>query len=59
MLARYWHVDRKHVVNLIDAGEIKWAIDLRAPSSNRSTIRIPRSSVVAFLSTRVIRVAKC
>jgi len=54
VLARYWHVDRKTVLMLIDSGEIKCAFDLRAPYSSRSTIRIPRWAIEEFLKTREI-----
>ena len=54
VLARYWHVDRKHIINLIDSGEIRCAIDIRGAASSRSTIRIPRWAVVEFLKNREI-----
>jgi Helix-turn-helix domain len=54
LLARVLHVHRTHVINLIDAGEIKCAVDLRGPGASRSTIRVPRAAVIAFLESRRI-----
>jgi hypothetical protein len=54
VLARVLHVDRKHVVHLIDCGELKCAVDLRGPASSRSTIRVPRWAVEEFLRSREI-----
>jgi len=54
VLARYWHVDRKHIINLIESGEIRCAIDLRSPHASRSTIRVPRWAVEEFLRSREI-----
>jgi len=54
VLARYWHVTRPHIINLIESGEIKCAIDIRSPGASRSTIRIPRWAVEEFLKTREI-----
>lgn len=55
-LARHWGVDRKHVVNLVESGAIK-AFDLRGEGKSRSTYRIARASVVAFLESRKVIVA--
>ena len=54
LLAKVLHVTRVHVVNLIDAGEIKCAVDLRGPGASRSTIRVPRAAVLEFLESRRI-----
>jgi excisionase family DNA binding protein len=54
VLARYLHVHRQHVLNLIDSGEIKCAIDIRGAQASRSTIRIPRWAVEDFLKSRTI-----
>jgi len=54
VLARCFHVHRQHVLNLIDAGELKCAIDFRSPGSSRSTIRVPRWAVEEFLKSREI-----
>jgi hypothetical protein len=54
VLARYLHVHRQHVLNLIDSGEIKCAIDIRGPGASRSTIRVPRWAVEEFLKSREI-----
>jgi hypothetical protein len=54
LLARVLHVDRKHVIHLIDSGEIKCAVDLRGPGSSRSTIRVSRAAVIEFLESRKI-----
>ena len=56
VLARALHVTRNHVVNLIDCGELKCAVDLRSPGASRSTIRVPRVAVVEFLEARIIKV---
>ncbi len=56
VLARFWHVDPKHIVNLIDAGEIESAVDLRCPGASRSTIRVSRAAVITFLGRRRITV---
>lgn len=57
LLARVLHVHRKHVIHLIDCGELKCAIDLRSPGASRSTIRVPRAAVLEFLESRRIIVA--
>jgi hypothetical protein len=54
LLARFLHVHRQHVLNLIDCGEIKCAIDIRSPHASRSTIRVPRWAVEEFLKSREI-----
>jgi hypothetical protein len=54
LLARVLHIDRKHVVHLIDTGELKCAVDLRGPGASRSTIRISRAAVIEFLESRRI-----
>jgi len=54
VLARFWHVHRQHVINLIDSGEIKCAIDLRGASGSRSTIRVPRWAAEEFVKSREI-----
>jgi hypothetical protein len=53
-VAKRWHLDRKHLCNLIEAGEFGKAIDFRGASSSRSTIRIPRAALIAFLERRKI-----
>ena len=54
VLARFLHVHRQHVLNLIDSGDLKCAVDIRGPGSSRSTIRIPRWAVEEFLKSREI-----
>jgi hypothetical protein len=54
VLARILHVDRDHIVHLIDTGEIKCAVDLRSPGASRSTIRVSRVAIVEFLESRRI-----
>jgi hypothetical protein len=54
LLAKHLHVHRTHIINLIDVGEIKCAVDLRGPGSSRSTIRVPRAAVISFLESRKI-----
>jgi hypothetical protein len=54
LLARVLHIHRTHLINLIDAGEIQCAVDLRSPGASRSTIRVPRKAVIAFLESRRI-----
>ena len=54
VLARALQVTRNHVINLIDTGEIKCAVDLRGPGASRSTIRVPRAAVIEFLESRRI-----
>lgn len=51
-LADRWRVTSRHVFNLIESGELPVAIDLRNKASSRTTIRVPRRSVVHFLKTR-------
>ena len=58
ILARVLRVTRNHVVNLIDCGELKCAVDLRSPGASRSTIRVPRAAVVEFLECRRIVVVQ-
>jgi hypothetical protein len=58
LLARVLHVTRNHVINLIDAGELKCAVDLRSPGASRSLIRVPRTAVVEFLESRKILVVE-
>jgi len=58
LLARVLHVDRKHVIGLIDSGEIKCAFDMRSPGVSRSLIRVPRAAVVEFLESRKIVVVE-
>lgn len=53
VLARFWGVHPTHVSNLIEAGEIQ-AVDLRGPKSSRSTLRVPRGSLVEFLAKRQV-----
>ena len=57
VLARVLQVHRDHVINLIDNGELKCAVDLRSPGASRSLIRVPRAAVVEFLQSRRIIVA--
>jgi Helix-turn-helix domain len=54
LLARVLHIHRTHLINLIDAGEIQCAVDLRGHGSSRSTIRVPRAAVIEFLEKRRI-----
>lgn len=58
LLARTLHVTRNHVINLIDTGELKCAVDLRGPGSSRSTIRVSRAAVIEFLESRRIIVVE-
>jgi Helix-turn-helix domain len=58
-LARLFHVDRQHLVNLIESGEIKVAIDLRGKTSSRSCIRVPRNSLIEFLQSRKVIASAC
>jgi hypothetical protein len=58
LLARILHVDRKHVIHLIDCGELKCAVDLRGPGASRSTIRVSRAAVIEFLESRRIIVVE-
>lgn len=58
LLARVLHVTRNHVINLIDTGEIKCAVDLRGAGASRSTIRVSRAAVVEFLESRRILVVE-
>lgn len=54
-LAKLWHAHRQHIVNLIDSGELKVPVDLRNKASSRAMIRVPRASVVEFLTRRKVR----
>lgn len=58
VLARYLHVTRNHVVNLIDSGEIRCAIDIRGSGASRSTLRVPRWAVEEFLKSRKVIVSQ-
>ena len=58
VLARFLHVTRNHVINLIDSGEIKCAVDIRGASASRSTIRVPRWAVEDFLRSREIIIVR-
>jgi hypothetical protein len=53
-LAQMFHVDRKHLINLIESGEIKVAFDLRGKASSQSCIRVPRNSLLEFLEKRQV-----
>jgi len=55
-LAQWFHVDRMHLVHLIESGEIL-AFDLRGKSSSRSCIRVPRDALIDFLQRRQIAAA--
>jgi hypothetical protein len=51
-LAKTWRCDGKHIVRLIDSGELEVALDIRNKVSSRMMIRVPRKSVVHFLNKR-------
>jgi hypothetical protein len=53
-LAQLFHVNRQHLINLIESGEIKIAFDFRGKSSSKSCIRVPRDSLIAFLEKRQV-----
>jgi hypothetical protein len=52
-LAKLLHCHRTHLVHLIESGELV-AFDLRAKSASRSTMRVPRDSIVEFLQKRQV-----
>jgi hypothetical protein len=52
-LAQMFHIDRKHLANLIEQGELV-AFDLRGKSSSQSCLRVPRNSLIEFLAKRQI-----
>lgn len=55
LLAKTWHCHRTHVVNLIEAGELKVPVDLRGANSSKSMWRVPRASIIEFLNKRKAR----
>jgi len=55
-LAKYLQIHRDHVLRLIELGEISPVLDLRAPNSTRSCLRVPREAVLDFLKTRQVTV---
>jgi hypothetical protein len=58
VVARTLGLDRKHLVHLVESGEIKTAYDCRNATASRSTIRIPRDAVLEFLERRKIVIVK-
>jgi excisionase family DNA binding protein len=52
-LAKMLNCHRSHLVHLIEAGEIV-AFDLRGKKASRSTMRVPRNSIVEFLEKRQV-----
>ncbi len=57
-LAKLLWCHRNHLVHLIEEGELV-AFDLRGKGSTRSTLRVPRGSIVSFLEKRqVIAIAE-
>jgi hypothetical protein len=53
VLARALCVHRDHLIHLIECGELP-AVDLRAPYSSKSCIRIPREAIEEFLRKRIV-----
>jgi hypothetical protein len=53
VVARALACHRKHLVNLIEAGDLE-AYDLRGPHSSRSTIRVTRQTLIQWLESRKI-----
>lgn len=51
IVARALGLHRSHIVSLIEEGELV-AFDLRGAGSSRSTLRIPRQSLIQFLEAR-------
>ncbi len=51
-LASRWGVSKQHVINLVESGEIRVALDLRGGGASKSLIRVPRCSVLEFLKKR-------
>lgn len=51
-LARHWGKSVQHIINLVDSGEIKTAVDMRGKHAKRSDTNIPRKAVVDFLERR-------
>jgi excisionase family DNA binding protein len=45
-------VSRQHVMNLIEKGDLEAGADVSVTGSTRSSLRIPRASVIRFLNSR-------
>jgi hypothetical protein len=56
-LARVLSCTRQHLINLVETGEIKCAIDLRGAGSSHSCIRITRAAALEFIESRRIEIA--
>jgi hypothetical protein len=53
-LAKILDRSRQHIGRLIDDGDLKVPIDVRRRASSRSSILVPRASVIEFLERRKI-----
>lgn len=51
-LAKALAVDRRHILNLVEAGELE-AVNAASSHSSRKWIRIPISAVVKWLAGRI------
>lgn len=51
-LAKHWGRSVRHVLNLIDQGEIKEDVDLRSKGARRSCTNIPRQAILDFYDRR-------
>jgi len=52
-LARILGISKRHVLNLIEGGDIEAGIDIRGKGSRKAYLVVPRCSVVKFLSRRM------
>lgn len=51
-LAKELHCSPEHLIHMIETGELPVAVDLRGKNSSRMMLRIPRQSLVHFLTAR-------
>lgn len=51
-LAKSWRCSPEHVIRLVESGELPVGLDLRNKASSKTMIRVPRKSVVKFLTRR-------